>query len=173
MLRRHEKMGLLHGCSIARGAPPVSHLLFADDSYFFFRATRTEALIMKQIMLKYKRISGQSIDFGKSSAVFSPNTTSTHRREVCDVLQVNEVSAPGNYVGLPMHIGREKNNTFKFILDRISSKLSGWSKKVLSRGGKVVSLKTDAHTIPNFWMNLFLIPQEICTQIQRQMNSFW
>lgn len=37
----------------------------------------------------------------------------------------------------------------------------------------MILLKTAAQTIPNFWMNLFLIPQEICDQIQKQMNSFW
>lgn len=63
MLRRHEEMGLLHGCSVARGAPPISHLLFADDSYFFFRAARSEALLMKNILLRYERLSGQAINF--------------------------------------------------------------------------------------------------------------
>lgn len=37
MLRRYEDMGSLHGCIIARWAPIISHLLFVDDCYFFFR----------------------------------------------------------------------------------------------------------------------------------------
>lgn len=94
MLRRHEEMGLLHGCSIARGAPLVSHLLFADDSYFFFRATRSEVLIMKNILLRYERLSGQTINFGKSNVVFSPNTTSMNKSELCAILQVDEVLVP-------------------------------------------------------------------------------
>ncbi|KAL8122999.1 hypothetical protein AgCh_011101 [Apium graveolens] len=135
MIRRHEQVGLLHGCSIARGAPPVSHLLFADDSYFFFRATKSEALTMKNILLKYERLSGQAINFGKSNVVFSPNTTSRRRREVCETLQVAEVSVPGKYLGFPMHIGRRKNKEFKFLVERISSNLEGWSNKSISRGG--------------------------------------
>lgn len=43
----------------------------------------------------------------------------------------------------------------------------------MSKGGKLVLLKTAAQTIPNFWMNLFLIPDEICNTIQKTMNSFW
>ncbi|KAL8126011.1 hypothetical protein AgCh_013344 [Apium graveolens] len=173
MIRRHEQVGLLHGCSIARGAPPMSHLLFADDSYFFFRATKPEALTMKNILLKYERLSGQAINFGKSNVVFSPNTTSRRIREVCETLQVAEVSVPGKYLGLPMHIGRRKNKEFKFLVERINSKLEGWSNKSISRGGKMILLKTAAQTIPNFWMNLLLISQGICSQIQKQMNSFW
>lgn len=37
----------------------------------------------------------------------------------------------------------------------------------------MILLKTAAQTIPNFWMQLFLIPAEVCNGIQRQMNSFW
>lgn len=35
MIRRNEAASLIHGCIIARGAPVISHLLFADDCYFF------------------------------------------------------------------------------------------------------------------------------------------
>lgn len=105
--------------------------------------------------------------------VFSPNTTSVNRRQVCDVLQVREISTPGNYLGFPMHVGRRKNNTFSFLSDRISQELQGWGNKSISKGGKLVLLKTAAQTIPNFWMNLFLIPDEIYKRIQRQMNLFW
>lgn len=129
MIRRHEEVGLLHGCSIARGAPPVSHLLFADDSYFFFRATRSEAQIMKSMLLRYERLSGQAINFGKSNVVFSPNTTSMNRREVCETLQVEEVGVPGNYLGCQCILGEGK-------IRRLSSWLSV---SVLNWRGGVIS----------------------------------
>ncbi|WOG86655.1 hypothetical protein DCAR_0205872 [Daucus carota subsp. sativus] len=173
MLKRHEDMGLIHGLSVARGAPSVSHLLFADDCYLFFKATAAEALTVKNLLLRYENLSGQAVNFRKSSVVFSPNTTTPTRTQVCDVLQVKEISTPGKYLGLPMHIGRRKHNAFKFLSDRVSQKLQGWGTKSISKGGKLVLLKTAAQTIPNFWMNLFLLPAEICNGIQRQMNSFW
>lgn len=36
IIKRHEEVGLIHRRSIARGAPPISHILFADDFYLFF-----------------------------------------------------------------------------------------------------------------------------------------
>lgn len=97
-------------------------------------------------------MSGQAINLHKSSVVFSPNTREADRTRVCNILQVREVATPGNYLGLPMCIGRQKGKAFKFVTERISSKLQGWSHK--SKGGKVVLLKTAAQSIPNFWMNL-------------------
>ncbi|KAL8146786.1 hypothetical protein AgCh_004504 [Apium graveolens] len=73
MLRRKEEEGHIHGISIARGAPKISHLLFADDCYLFFNATGEEARNMKNILSRYEMFSGQAISLAKSSITFSPN----------------------------------------------------------------------------------------------------
>lgn len=173
IIRNYEANGLLHGCKIARGAPSVSHLLFADDCYFFFRASKVEAAVMKAILNRYERISGQAVNFSKSSIVFSPNTSQTDREIVCASLQVVEVNKPGTYLGMPMSIGRNKNEVFGFLTDRVRSKLQGWVNKDISKAGKVTLLKSAAQTIPNFWMSIFLIPTGVCEGIERLMNGFW
>lgn len=72
-----------------------------------------------------------------------------------------------------MNIGRGKVATFTFLLDRIEQKLQGWSNQCLSKAGKIMLLETAAQAIPNFWMNLLLIPVEICDGIERKMKAFW
>lgn len=74
IIRRNEEAGLFHGCTIARGVPTISYLLFADECYFFFKATRSEASVMKRILNQYEAISGQVVNFNKSNVTFSPNT---------------------------------------------------------------------------------------------------
>lgn len=54
IIRRYEETSLIHGCKIPRGAPSVSHLLFADDCYLFFRASKMEAGIMEEILNRYE-----------------------------------------------------------------------------------------------------------------------
>lgn len=50
IIQRNEGAGLLHGCRIARDAPTISHLLFVDDCYLFFRATKPKAQVMKNLV---------------------------------------------------------------------------------------------------------------------------
>ncbi|XP_074336841.1 uncharacterized protein LOC141674013 [Apium graveolens] len=173
ILRRHEEAGLIHGCIAARGAPSISHLLFADDCYLFFKATKSEATTMKNVLRRYERISGQAINFNKSSVIFSPNTTVLNRQLVCEALEVGELTAPGKYLGVPMIMGRNRSNAFKPLIGRVEQRLQGWANKSLSKGGKVVLLKTSAQSIPNFLMNLLLVPAEVCEEIQKKMNGFW
>lgn len=73
LIRRQEQNGLLHGVRITRGAPSVSHLFFADDSFLFFRANNNKASLIKQLLEIYGRASGQKVNFNKSSISFSTN----------------------------------------------------------------------------------------------------
>lgn len=52
----------------------MSHLLFVDDCYFFFRVTKTEKHIMKSILNRYERyerIPGRAVNYIKSNIMFS------------------------------------------------------------------------------------------------------
>lgn len=173
IMRRHEEGGMIHGCTIARGAPSISHLLFADDCYLFFRASEMEACTMKSILQRYEMISGQAVNFRKSNITFSPNTGVEDRLKVCASLEVQEINNPGKYLGMPMSVGRNKGEVFSFLIDRVGQKVQGWSNVTLSKGGKLILLKTAAQAIPNFLMNLFLIPAQVCDAIEKKMNGFW
>lgn len=118
-------------------------------------------------------MSGQKINCSKSSVIFSPCIENDKRRRVCEILGVTEVFDPGKYLGLPMRIGKKNNEVFSFLNDRVSKKLQGWGTKAISKAGKVTLLKTAAQSIPNFWMNLFLLPDDISNGIQRQINGYW
>ncbi|XP_074346866.1 uncharacterized protein LOC141685674 [Apium graveolens] len=115
ILRKYEDTWLIHGCKVARGAPSISHLLFADDYYFFFRAMQTEANIMKSILQRYERLSRQLINYNKSEITFSPNTCIDVRFSVCQVLGVRQTNKPGKYLGMPMCVGRSTNEVFGFL----------------------------------------------------------
>ncbi|XP_074356529.1 uncharacterized protein LOC141696263 [Apium graveolens] len=173
IIRRNEDASLLHRCTIARGAPTISHLLFADYCYFFFKASGAEASVMKRILNRYENISGQRINYAKSGVTLSPNTNEESRLEVCTHLGVSDQQNPSNYLGMPMLVGRKKNETFSFLVERVQQKLNGWQNQPISKAGKVVLLKIVAQVIPNFWMNMFLIPMEICDGIEKAMNAFW
>lgn len=94
-----------------------------DDCYLFFRATEVEACTMKNILHRYENLSGQAVNYNKSSITFSPITLIEDHRKICSALEVREISSPAKYLGMPMYVGRNKNAVFGFLADRVTQKL--------------------------------------------------
>ncbi|XP_031120872.1 uncharacterized protein LOC116024110 [Ipomoea triloba] len=85
-----ESRRAFYGCRVARGAPSISHLFFADDSLLFFKATVQEAGVIKQCLVDYENMSGQAVNFHKSSVCFSRNTSEDARDEVASVWELRK-----------------------------------------------------------------------------------
>ena len=62
---------LLLGLKVNRVAPRISHLLFADDSIFFSIASRSQCLVIMDILNRYCYATGQLINLNKSGVTFS------------------------------------------------------------------------------------------------------
>lgn len=51
-------------------------------------------------------------------------------------------------------------------------KFNSWRGKLLSRDGKEVLIKAVVQAIPTYTMSLFLLPMQLCKDIERLMNRF-
>lgn len=76
-------------------------------------------------------------------------------------------------MGLPEEVTRKKAEMFKYIVDKVREKTQGWSKKILSSGGKEVLLKSVALALPVYSMNIFKLPREVCEEINGILAKFW
>ncbi|XP_019196311.1 PREDICTED: uncharacterized protein LOC109190291 [Ipomoea nil] len=173
LLQRAQDSGLIHGCKVARGAPPISHLFFADDSLLFFRANTQEAYEIRNCLLLYESFSGQKINYHKSSICYSRNTGQNDRDMVAQILGVNRAPSFGKYLGLPSFVGRNKKAVFAYIEDKIRQRIGSWNKRLLTQAGKEILLKSVAQAMPTFSMSVFLLPISTCTAIERVMNRYW
>lgn len=173
LIAKAEEEGRVHGCQVCNGAPSVTHLFFADDSFLFFRATLEECQVIGSILKCYEEASGQSVNLNKSGIFFSLNVEDAVKDAITDELHVYSALDTGRYLGLPSLIGREKVSLFSFLKDRLRQRFNSWSHRFLSSAGKDVLLKSVAQTLPTFCMSTFLIPKSLCDDLEKMMNSFW
>ncbi|XP_019156322.1 PREDICTED: uncharacterized protein LOC109153039 [Ipomoea nil] len=157
----------------SKGSPPISHLFFADDSLLFFKAKAEEATEVKRCLSVYESLSGQAVNYHKSSICYSRNTSEENRQDVAQILGVAQAPNYGKYLGLPSFIGRHKKAVFAYVEDKIRQRIGSWNKKLLSQAGKEILLKTVAQSMPTFSMSVFLLPVSVCTAIERMMNRYW
>lgn len=79
----------------------------------------------------------------------------------------------GKYSGLPMSVGRNKKEVFSYIEAKMKHRLCGWNKKILSRAGKEIHLKSVAQALPTYSMSIYFLPVSFCERLERMMNKFW
>jgi hypothetical protein len=73
LIKKSVARGDIHGVKICRGAPPVSHLLFADDCFLFCRSNLYETRQLMSILKTYEDSLRQEINLTKSDVLFSRN----------------------------------------------------------------------------------------------------
>ena len=115
LLTKAEREGHIHGVSISRRAPTMSHLLLADDSLLFCHATQEEVQAISDVLQVYATSSSQCINFEKFSIFFSSNTDMDQKERIKATLGIREVDWFESYLGLPTLIGRSKNQAFPIL----------------------------------------------------------
>ncbi|XP_071933824.1 uncharacterized protein [Coffea arabica] len=94
------------GIKVGRNCRGISHLFFADDALLCCKAIPQEAQVLKDILEKYAKASGQQVNFDKFAAYFRRNTNLDIRRTICGKLGNLKEAYSGKYLGLPMVIGK-------------------------------------------------------------------
>lgn len=80
--------------------PSVSHLLFADDSFIFCRATSEECSVLKGILVQFVVAFGLVVNFHKSGIMFSANVDPGLKKSLCNILGgfMNRLILAGTWV---------------------------------------------------------------------------
>uniref|UniRef100_A0A803PF51 RNase H type-1 domain-containing protein n=1 Tax=Cannabis sativa TaxID=3483 RepID=A0A803PF51_CANSA len=118
LLYKYERNGWIHGCKVANGAPRISHMLFADDSYLYCKATLQEAQRIQELLHKFESASGQQVNFAKSSIFFSLNTDHPTQMQICNYLHMAVADEGSFYLGLPSTMSRNKTSVLGFLRDK-------------------------------------------------------
>src|SRR6266487_2803707 len=171
----HQAVGRgdLHGVRICRGAPEVSHILFADDCFLFCRANVAEVNELMRILHTYETTSGQEVNLLKSKVFISRNMSQSAQEDLSRILAVKLVLGTSIYLGLPSTVGRRKKAIFSYIKDRIWKRINSWRGRALSKAGKEIMIKLVLQAIPSYVMSMFILPASLIDDIGKMINAFW
>lgn len=77
------------------------------------------------------------------------------------------------YLGLPNMLGRNKSVVLGYLKDKVKASIQNWQAKNVSKPSKELLIKTVAQALPNFTMNVFLLPLELIKDIEKEMSKFF
>ncbi|KAM6583441.1 hypothetical protein CsatB_010443 [Cannabis sativa] len=173
LIKDYERLGKVRGCKVARGAPIISHMFFADDTYVFCKANEEAACNVMELLSYFQQASRQQVNVLKSSIFFSSNTRAEDRTRVCSRMGISEAGDNSTYLGLPNIVGRNKTTLLGFLKERLRKKIQGWEGRFLSKAGKELLIKIVAQSLPSYAMNVFLLTKKICNEMEQMMCNFW
>lgn len=161
------------GILVRRGGPTISHLFFADDAMFFFRASPTACTNLQYMISRFCSISGQMLNLQKSFVKFSPNIAPEQQRSLSTLLRMDHRENIGHYLGVSPDIQGAKVQHFTPLLDTISMKISSWQHRSLSQPAKLIIINSILVASVMHHLSTFRLPSSIATKIDSMLIRFF
>ncbi|XP_021743996.1 uncharacterized protein LOC110710043 [Chenopodium quinoa] len=164
--------GLLQGIKISRRAPSISHLFFADDALFYFKATPASIRVVKETLQDFCQLSGEVINMKKSSILFSPNTPSRFVRILRQPLGIRSNTELGTYLGCPMDIDGRTFAKLKGVQEKIMKIISSWKFSHLTMPGKIILINGVLAASLQHILSVYWCPKSLANSIMSILLKF-
>ena len=122
---------------------------------------------------KYCSWSGQSLNNMKSRVFFSNQTNRNKWRAIKHVLQMRSLKKDAIYLGSPLFLTKAWTKDFKYLVERVESKLVGWRSKSLYWARRSTLINSVVQANPNYAMYAFNVPNGVCNKLDSLSRKFW
>ena len=154
------------------GGPMLSHICFADDLILFAEASVAQIRVIRGILEAFCKSSGQKVSLEKSKIFFSKNVHRDLEKLISDESGIRSTKDLGKYLGMSVLQKRINKETFGEILERVTSRLSGWKGRVLSMAGRLTLTKAVISSIPVHSMSTIALPKSTLDELDKIARTF-
>ncbi|GMI72716.1 hypothetical protein like AT3G24255 [Hibiscus trionum] len=128
--------------------------------------------VLKETLDIFCACSGHRVSSDKTTIYFSKNCSKPRGLELVGVGGFKLVDDLGMYLGVPLLHKRVTSATYKFLIEKVESRLSGWAARVLSLAGRITLAKAVLQAIPTYIMQTAWLPKSICEALERIIQRF-
>lgn len=125
------------------------------------------------VLEKFCLASGQRKNVQKTNVFFSRNVESSRREELLCKSGFSAASGLGRYLGAIPCVGRSKKDSYKDIVQRMSSKLAGWKSSCLSMARRVTLAHSVLGAMSYYHMQYARLPISVCRDMERMQREFF
>lgn len=126
---------------LSRGGPQLYYLAFVDDILLLGEASCSQDETIRNILDIFCTSSGQKVSVEKTRIFFSRNARWHTREHIGNYLGFQKTHNLGKYLGVPLHHERVSKESYQFVRDKITQRLSSWKASMLSLVGRLTLSK--------------------------------
>ena len=132
-----------------------------------------QAVRIKQVLQLFQAGTGQLLSPSKCSLLPRESLDPAVQEQIRRELEVERVRFDAKYLGLFTPDGALKKECFLPIKERFIKRVTAWSEKYLSSGGKGVLIKLVAQAILTYVMSVFHLSDTLCDELTRVVRKYW
>lgn len=171
LLLNELQQGKLKGLKLARSAPPLTNLMYANDLLLMGITDLTEVRCIKKTLDLFCQLSGQSFSPEKSKLWFSKVTPLARIRTTIRILRATFAGENETHLGSLVNASRA--SAFLPLLQKIDNKLHAWKARLLSPAGKIILMRSVLEAVLTYQMSTTLLPREILDKIRSKFVQFF
>uniref|UniRef100_A0A2N9I0Z5 Reverse transcriptase domain-containing protein n=1 Tax=Fagus sylvatica TaxID=28930 RepID=A0A2N9I0Z5_FAGSY len=141
LIDRQFNSGAINGVKMNPSGPAFTHVMYADDLMLFAKATSRKVSMLDDCLELYCQWA------------------------IKKELNMKTISDHANYLGAPLFTSRSRSKDFKFLQEKVESRLKGWRCKSLSWVGQSTLIKSVAMAIPSYTFASFDVLNVVCDKL--------
>jgi hypothetical protein len=165
--------GLISGFSVGsreHDRVEVSHLLFVDDTLVFCGVDASQISYMGALLVCFEAVLGLKVNLTKLVLVLVGSLEDVN--QLADRLGCGTTNLPLKYLGLPLGASFKLKATWKDLEDLMARRLAHWKCLYLSKGGRVVLIKSTLSNMLTYLLSLFPILANVAKLIEKLQRDF-
>lgn len=149
----------------------LTHLCFADDLLVCADGKQQLLESILQGFHRFEEISGLSISLEKST-LYTAGVTDIDREMIISNIPLASGSLLVRYLGLPLMTKRMTSADYAPLIERIRKKITSWTARQLSFAGRLQFVNTVIHSLTNFWMSVYRLPNKCTKEVDQICSAF-
>ncbi|KAF3778562.1 hypothetical protein EJ110_NYTH39283 [Nymphaea thermarum] len=150
-LQNRLNRGIIKLPKMPHSLPNIKSLLFADDVLLFCRATRRSLSEIASVLGQLERCAGLKIN-GRKSSIFMFGVSDSKAIVLSSILEWKTDKLPSKYLGLPLFVGKMKEDHCTDLIGRLERKKAAWQTNFLSFAGRLCLVKHNLVISGVYWM---------------------
>lgn len=149
----------------------LTHLSFADDLLIFSDGRKRSVDSILDIFKSFAEASGLHISMEKTT-LYLAGFNDTEKQELLSHYTLSHGDLPVRYLGLPLLTKQMTAQDYTPLIEKIRARISSWTARFLSFAGRLQLIASVIHSLTNFWISAFRLPNKCIQEIDSLCAAF-